>query len=343
MVVNVVFLLIKTTVDHDDRGLNDFFNPTSLFYYVTAFLFFIVTWELNDWLIKKQRERGKLNLMNSFGIFAKTMAFLLPFTAVIYYVALFPLRETIGIECEDPRVQFMSDFLRANLIGCTVVFFNLFYFSMKQKDEMEEQFESLKREMLASKYTSLKSQISPHFLFNSLNTLTSLMYEDRDLASDFVTRLATSYRYILDNKEDNLVTVKKELSFLDAYIFMMEVRHKNAVSIKSDIQINPEAYWIPTLSLQMLIENALKHNLYSKEHPLEIAISTIGKDALVVRNNLQKRELPETTKMGLDNIKKRYSYYTNKPVLVREENDFFEVILPLLDKKLTENNLVAIS
>ncbi len=343
MVVNVVFLLIKTTMDHEDRGLSNFFNPPSLFYYTTAFLFFMVTWEFNDWLIKRERLHGRLNLKNSLKIYAQTMALLLPLSAVIYYLALFPFREAIGIECEDPSVEFMADFLRAALIGSTVVFINLFYFSMKQREEMEEQMEDLRKEMLASRYSSLKSQISPHFLFNSLNTLTSLMYEDRDLASDFVTRLATSYRYILDNKEDDLVTLQKELSFLDAYVFMMEVRHKNAVSINTDIKINPENYWIPTLSLQMLIENALKHNLYSKEQPLEISVVSIGGDALAVRNNLRKRELGETTKMGLDNIKKRYSYYTNKPVLVRQEEDFFEVIIPLLSKEVSQSKIIAIS
>lgn len=170
------------------------------------------------------------------------------------------------------------------------------------------------------------------------------MYEDRDLASDFVTRLASSYRYILDNKEEDLVSLEKELNFLDAYVFMMEVRHKNVVVIKTDIKIPSEQYWIPTLSLQMLIENALKHNLYSKEKPLEISITSIGTDALAIKNNLRKRELKrETTKLGLDNIKKRYSYYTNKQVLVREESDFFEVIIPLLDKEVSDMNLKAIS
>ena len=198
--------------------------------------------------------------------------------------------------------------------------------------------------MLASKYSSLKNQISPHFLFNSLNTLTSLMYEDRDLASDFVTRLASSYRYILDHREQDLVSLKKELGFLDAFVFMMNVRHRDAVIIKSEIQVSTERFLIPTLSVQMLVENALKHNYYSKEKPLEIQISTIGNDALVVRNNLRKRKLKEeTTQLGLKNIKKRYSYYTNKQVLVREETDFFEVIIPLLDKDVTDMNMIAIS
>lgn len=344
MVVNVVYVLIKTTVEHEQGGLQTFFTSSSLFYYGSAFLFFMVTWEYNDWLIKRQLRKGKLNLGNSIRIFLGTMAVLLPLSAVIYYLALFPFKEIIDIKCEDPLLQFRGDFLRAGLIGSTVIFVNLFYFSMKQKEEMEKQMEDLKREMLASKYTSLKNQISPHFLFNSLNTLTSLMYEDRDLASDFVTRLASSYRYILDNREQDLVSLDKELNFLDAFIFMMNVRHKDAVRIKIRITISVEYYWIPTLSLQMLVENSLKHNYYSKEKPLEIEISNIGNDALVVKNNLRKRELrEETTQLGLNNIKRRYSYYTNKQVLVREETEFFEVIIPLLDKSNSERSLISIS
>jgi len=344
MVVNVVFALIKLTVEHEEGGLLTFFTPTSLFYYSTAFLFFMVTWEHNDWLIKKQLRKGKLNIRNSVTIFLKTMALLIPLSVVIYYLALFPFKEVIGIICEDPLLEFRGNVLRAALIGSTVIFINLFYFSMKQKEEMEKQMENLQREMMASKYTSLKNQISPHFLFNSLNTLTSLMYEDRDLASDFVTRLASSYRYILDNREEDLVSLQKELNFLDTFIFMMNVRHKEAVLIQTKIGVLAENYRIPTLSLQMLVENCLKHNYYSKEKPLQIEISTIGGDALAVRNNLRKRTLrEETTQLGLDNIKRRYAHYTNKPVLVREENDFFEVIIPLLDKKSSETRLISIS
>ncbi len=344
MVVNVVFALIKLTVEHEEGGLLTFFTPTSLFYYSTAFLFFMVTWEHNDWLIKKQLRKGKLNIRNSVTIFFKTMALLLPLSMVIYYLALFPFKEDIGIVCEDPLLEFRANVLRAALIASTVIFINLFYFTMKQKEEMEKLMEDLQREMMVSKYSSLKNQISPHFLFNSLNTLTSLMYEDRDLASDFVTRLASSYRYILDNREQDLVSLQKELNFLDAFVFMMNVRHKDAVSIKMNITVPEEDYWIPTLSLQMLVENSLKHNYYSKEKPLEIQISNIGEDALVVRNNLRKRKLREqTTQLGLNNIKRRYSYYTNKQVLIREETDFFEVIIPLLDKANSETSLISIS
>ncbi|MEM9679903.1 MAG: histidine kinase, partial [Bacteroidota bacterium] len=167
---------------------------------------------------------------------------------------------------------------------------------------------------------------------NSLNTLTSLMYEDRDLASDFVSRLATCYRYILDNREEDLVSLEKELQFLDAFIFMMKVRHSGAIYINTNITVKPRSVMIPTLSLQMLVENALKHNYYSKEQPITIDIYT--KDhRLIVKNNIRKRVDSETsTKLGLVNIKKRYAFYTNKDVIVDEDQGMFKVSMPLLSK-----------
>ena len=185
---------------------------------------------------------------------------------------------------------------------------------------------------MTSKYSSLKSQISPHFLFNSLNTLTSLMYEDRDLASDFVTRLATCYRYILDNREEDLVSLDKELQFLDSFIFMMKVRHDGAIYINTDINTVTKSVLIPTLSLQMLVENALKHNYYSKEQPITIDIN-VKDNRLVVKNNIRKRiDSESSTKLGLANIKKRYAFYTNKDVIIEEENNMFKVSMPLLNK-----------
>jgi len=344
MVVNIVYLMIKATIEHEEGNFSMFLEPTAIFYYVTAFLFFMVTWEYNDRLIHKQLRSGGLTLKNSLVIFGKTMLVLMPLSTAIYYLALFPLKEVIGIICDDPVLEFRGNVFRAGLLGVAIIFVNLFYFAMKQREELTRQMEDLKREMMASQYATLKNQISPHFLFNSLNTLTSLMYEDRDLASDFVTRLASTYRYILDNREHDLVPLSKELNFLDSYIFMMNVRHKEAVTITLNISVDAKAYHIPTLSLQMLVENALKHNQYSKEKPLHITISNIQKDALAVKNNLQRRTKTEdTTKMGLQNIKKRYAHYTNKQVLVREEADCFEVIVPLLQNDVMKPNLKVIS
>lgn len=324
--------------------MHSFLSTQVIYYYSTAFFLFMVTWEYNDWLIAKQRRNGGLDLKNSLRILFKTLAFLVPLSTLIYYLALYPLKDIVGHPTDEPFVCLIRDILRATLLGLAVALFNLLYFSMRQRDEMARQMDDLKKEMLVSKYSSLKNQISPHFLFNSLNTLTSLMYENRDLASDFLSRLASSYRYILENTEEDLVSLKKELNFLDSYIFMMNIRHEGALKIKTDIKINTVDFLVPTLSLQMLVENALKHNFFSKEKPLEIHIYSVGKIALIVENTLRPRtRTEESTKLGIKNIRKRYSFYTSQEVTIENENEQFRVTMPLLKTDVRKVSVLSVS
>ena len=349
-IVILVYLAIKLTIPHDayDAEGNPvpFWDLTSLFYFLSAFFLFMLTWELSDYLIDRETRRNGLMLKGSARVFLITFAVLIPITAAVYYAGIYIWPELTCVPSGESGLRFRIDFLRALLIGFAVVIFNLFYHTVNQKKEVEDRMAELTRSMTESKYQSLKSQISPHFLFNSLNTLTSLMYQDRDLASDFVSRLASTYRYILDHREEDLVEVRKELQFLDSFVFMMAVRHKKALSIHIDVPEKMKARRIPTLSLQMLLENALKHNMYSPEKPLTIEIGVIGEEALFVRNNLQKRkgESPEpSTGIGLANIRERYAFYTHQSVLVREEKSHFEVILPLLHPQSLKTDLYAIS
>jgi len=344
LVVTVVFLLVKVTMEHEEETMHSFLSTQVIYYYCTAFFLFMVTWEYNDWLILKQLKNGGLDLRNSLQILFKTMAFLLPLSLLVYYLALYPFKDVIGHPTDEPLVCLLRDVLRATLLGLAVILFNLLYFSMKQRDQMAKQMEDLEKEMLVSKYSSLKNQISPHFLFNSLNTLTSLMYENRDLASDFLSRLASSYRYILDNTEEDLVSLKKELHFLDSYVFMMNIRHEGALKIKMDIKVDTEEFLVPTLSLQMLVENALKHNFFSKEKPLEVHIFSVGKIGLVVENTLRKRENEEkSTELGLKNIKKRYGFYTNQEVTIEAEELHFKVTMPLLHRNIKKTPVLSVS
>ncbi len=340
LVINIVFLLIKLTVNDKENGFNDDPINEPIFYYVSAMIFFLFTWEVNDWLIKKNSQstlKSNISFTNSLEILVKTLAIVLPIIALIYYLAIFEFNYISRIDAEDLWLQFRIDFLRATLLLFSLVVFNLFYYATTRAKEIENSMYQLKQEVMTSKYNSLKNQISPHFLFNSLNILTSLMYEDRDLASDFVTRLASCYRYILDNKEKDLVTLEKEMNFLDSFIFMMNVRHKESLSITTNILVNSQDFLIPTLSLQMLVENALKHNYFSKERPLEVNIFSDHKK-LVVQNTLRKRKEEPSTKLGISNIKKRYAFYTNEPVTIEEGNDVYKIEIPLLQKTVKQFN-----
>ena len=262
------------------------------------------------------------------------MTIVLPISEISYYVEIFETDTICNVEPGKEWLRFRIDFFRAMLLTTSLSIFNQFYRITQEKREIETSLHELKKEMMTSKYNSLKSQISPHFLFNSLNTLTSLMYEDRDLASDFVSRLATCYRYILDNRESDLVSLEKELQFLDAFIFMMKVRHDGAIAILTNINPKSHQFVIPTLSIQMLVENALKHNYYSKEHPITIEIYT-NEHSLIVQNNIRKRiDSQASTQLGLANIKKRYAFYTQEEVRIEDTGKQFKVSIPLLSKDL---------
>lgn len=333
LVVNVIFFLVKITMEREGSNGYSFFNSEDIYYYCTTFFLIMVTWEHNDWLLRRELKIGGLDLKSNLRILGLSLAVLLFFSTIFYYVAAYPLAGYIKESTEEPFVCFLRDMLRASLLGFAIISFNLFYYAMRQRDIMKKQLDDMKREMLASKYVSLKNQISPHFLFNSLNTLTSLMYEDRDLASDFLARLASSYRYILDTTEVDIVPLKKEFNFLDSYIFMMNVRHEGALKIKVEMPINLDTFFVPTLSLQMLVENALKHNYFSKEKPLTIHIYTKNDTDIVVENTVSKRVVIEdSTKLGLENIKKRYLFYTKNKVIVSTNANCFLVTMPLLKK-----------
>lgn len=179
-------------------------------------------------------------------------------------------------------------------------------------------------------YEALKNQVNPHFLFNSLSALTTLIYQDPDVAADFVTQLAKVYRYVLDSQRQELVPLATELEVVRAYAFLLTTRHGAGLVLDIDLPgaSTPEA--LPPLSLQMLLENAVKHNRFAPEHPLRVRVAREA-GALVVRNNVQPRSPPEpSTGLGLDNIRQRYALLGARPVEVTATARIFAVKLPLL-------------
>lgn len=198
-----------------------------------------------------------------------------------------------------------------------------------RKTELEK--EVLEKESVLTQLASLKSQVNPHFLFNSLNTLSYLIPESPERAENFVQKLSTVYRYILEIKDEKLISLEDELEFLNSYVFLLKERFGEnlVVSIKIDDQYL-KRYIIP-LSLQLLFENAIKHNEISKAKPLTISVYINDAGNLVVNNNLQKKNLVrQTSKLGLQNIKSRYELLTDKLVEVIEDLKNFTVIVPLL-------------
>jgi len=190
--------------------------------------------------------------------------------------------------------------------------------------------ERLKKEQISAKYEALKNQVNPHFLFNSLNVLSSLVHRDADLAEKFIRQLSDVYRYILDSREKEAVPIAEELETLRAYHFLMDIRFGAALQLHIDIPPNTRGYIAP-LTLQMLLENALKHNEVSKTNPLRIDIFIENEEWIVVRNNLSaKKILPESTGIGLANIQARYQVLSGKAVLITDHDGFFTVKVPVL-------------
>lgn len=189
--------------------------------------------------------------------------------------------------------------------------------------------EQLKAESMASRLASLKAQVNPHFLFNSLNVLSGLVYRDADLSAQFIKKLSEVYRYVLDRQEEELVSIRQELEFVDSIIFLQRIRFGEHLYIHQDIPAGAD-FLVAPMALQMLIENAIKHNVISAAQPLHIRIRA-GEDYLSVSNNLQpKKELGASLGIGLENIRKRYGFLTEKPVVVRRQDGQFLVELPII-------------
>ncbi len=192
------------------------------------------------------------------------------------------------------------------------------------------QNERLKRESLTSQFEVLKQQVNPHFLFNSLNTLTNLVYEDADQSARFIKQLSNVYRYVLDSHGKEVAPLKEELDFVRSYLFLQQIRYGDQLRIDIDLDA-PENACIAPLALQMLVENAIKHNEISARHPLRIRIAQCD-DAILVSNKMKRRNRisGENGGIGLRNIQSRYELLSDHSVLIEQDDQFFSVKLPLL-------------
>lgn len=191
------------------------------------------------------------------------------------------------------------------------------------------QAEKLKIEMLAYKYESLRNQINPHFLFNSLNVLSDLVYDDQKLAVKFIRQLSDLFRYVLDSRDKELVPLKDELDFIQAFTFLLKTRFEEKLKIEIDVEPTPDDFIVP-MALQLLIENAVKHNEVSEAYPLRISIRKNG-DSLEVENNVQPKSVgDDSMKTGLKNITQQFAFFSDKPIKIISSDERYLVRLPLL-------------
>jgi len=194
-----------------------------------------------------------------------------------------------------------------------------------------EKNEELKRENLLAKYETLKNQVNPHFLFNNLNTLTGIIEQKPELATDFIKKLSDIYRYVLEQNDKEIVSIKEEMKFVEDYIYLSKMRFGEGLIFNSSLTKN-QNFLVAPLGIQMMVENAIKHNIISDDMPLKIEME-IEDGFVIVRNNLQRKNTlnPEKGPLGLENIKKRYSYLSNVPVEIIESESEFIVKLPIIE------------
>jgi len=190
--------------------------------------------------------------------------------------------------------------------------------------------QKLRQENLASELNALRAHIDPHFLFNSFNVLSGLIDEDKEKAQNFLSGLSKIYRYILEQRNENTSTIRDELDFATKYLDLQRTRFENSIILKTDIDPESQQKKVPSLSLQLLLENAIKHNGFDAKNPLTVEIST-DENHLTISNNCKYRShVNASNKMGLQNIKDRYKLMSDKEIEIRAEENTFTVQLPLI-------------
>jgi hypothetical protein len=223
--------------------------------------------------------------------------------------------------------------LSTSFIMMLIIYFSFLFYKHFQENKLKEQ--KIIAGTANAKFESLKNQIDPHFLFNSLNVLSALIEENPANAQRFTTSLSKIYRYVLEQKDKELVSVQEELAFAETYMNLLKMRFENSISFELPENFEqPEAKVVP-LSLQLLLENCIKHNMASEQKPLHIKI--FEKDNfLVVQNDLQKKAVLQDGKgVGLQNIISRYAILTNRKVIIQQNSTVFAVYLPILTKQIS--------
>jgi two-component system LytT family sensor kinase len=251
--------------------------------------------------------------------------------SVVLLVYLFKEYKVMGY------VYSMDHFWQGFLLA---FFFNLIFETLYEADyifskykESAAERETMERLSVSQEFATLKNQVNPHFLFNCFNTLSSLISVDKERAVLFLDELSKVYRYLLRNNKETMSTLENEMNFIESYFKLLQTRHGDAIRL--NLRVNREyfSYLIPSLTLQLLVENAVKHNAISKNYPLVIDIFTTTGNKLVVSNNLQRRSVKAPgTGLGLQNIQLKYLLLKQPGFQIMEGGKNFTVVLPLIWK-----------
>jgi sensor histidine kinase YesM len=298
----------------------NFFRMRYLGHYIVGFILIMISFSL--WNNKEFSKKVKIII--SIGFFCFLLLITLDIMHILDFVHMFFTPFGIGIA------------ILAIIFG--IVLIEHYNHLIIELEESKIKLLQMEQKNLISKYNALKNQIDPHFLFNSLGTLLSLIEHDSRKAINFVEELSRVYRYILQIKEKQFIQLSEEIDFTRSFVYLLKQRFRNGLEIDIQLKTISSNDYILPLSLQTLVENAVKHNIVSPEKPLKITIKE-KKGELVVGNNLQiKRQTIRSYKMGLENLQERYNLMMQKPIKITKEHNKFEVELPLKKGDDNENS-----
>ncbi len=288
-----------------------------------AFMYSLFVWYFNLYSLPKY----SLLSFNT-GFFSKRLVMSL-FTGIIAMVILVTVHHAFFPKYHFGSMMLMYQF-RGILINLTIFMFIHLLYQNYHAQQILVQFEKIKTDNLNAQYELLKQQINPHFLFNSLNTLQAMIDINDSGASGFVSNLSYFYRFSLENKKEDLILLEQEINILKSYIFLLKSRFEEGIEIRISLNEYTGSTYIPPFTLQLLIENCIKHNIVSLEFPLHITVYEEN-GLLFIKNNKQpKNAESKSMGIGISNIKGRYSYICTKEIEVINNESEFTIKLPLI-------------
>ncbi len=331
---NAIFIVIL--VSYYVKGTSVFFDEKLFEGYLDTLVYAVTIYLANAYIwiyLSKKYGSGLFTLKNMvIGFCSNIVISLLAILVVriVVNVGFGNMSLSVFLASENLTFYYMA-FLIALVL--TLIFYSFFYYRYRQENKVKEQ--KIIAGTASAKFDALKNQLDPHFLFNSLNVLTSLIEEDSVQAQKFTTSLSKVYRYVLEQKNKDLVTVDEELEFARTYVRLLKMRFEDSIIFHiPDNSNNPEAKIVP-LSLQLLLENAVKHNVVTSKRPLQIKVFERN-GMLCVSNNLQEKQVvKKSSGVGLHNIQQRYQILTDKKVIINKTASEFSVQLPMLVKQIS--------
>jgi hypothetical protein len=288
--------------------------------------------ELSGYLRNKYRRFDQRKTRFAAWIFISMPLTLLLIAALWLFYKQFPF-----FAAKMPAASLPWALLVGAVTHIIAIIINEGWFTYRQWKEAIIDAEKLQKINWESRYEGLKQQVNPHFLFNSINTLSSLIHEDKAGAGRYVKEMSQVYRYLLRTNDDELVPLETEIRFIQSYFHLLKTRFGSAIQLEIAVPPHCMDYFLPPLTLQMLVENAVKHNNVSKDSPLKIVISSTKNGWLSVSNNLQKKlGTVDSTGIGLENIQEKYKLLGLPGVQLMDTGSVFTAMIPLVENLVVE-------